>query len=79
MEFLKNTLLQSTVQLCIKIHIFPLRTISSSAIVFKKNTVYLLFTFVSGYQMRLNFINLTSEDKKELRMVFTELNTILCK
>lgn len=54
-----------------KIHIFPLKTISSSAIVFKKDTVYLLFTFVSGYQMRLNYINLTPEDKGELRELFT--------
>ncbi len=56
-----------------KIHIFPFKTISSAAIVYKRSTVYLLFTFVSGYQMRLNYINLTPEDKKELRVLFADM------
>ena len=56
-----------------KIHIFPYSSICSSAIVFKKHSVYLLFTFHSGYQMRLNYINLTPDDKKELRVIFTDL------
>lgn len=53
-----------------KIHIFPYSSICSSAIVFKKKAVYLLYTFNSGYQMRLNYINLTPDDKKELRELF---------
>lgn len=56
-----------------KIHIFPYSSICSSAIVFKKHSVYLLFTFHSGYQLRLNYINLTPDDKKELRVIFTDL------
>ena len=56
-----------------KIHIFPFNSISSSAIVYKKKSVYLLFTFTSGYQMRLNYINLSVEDKKELRELWTKL------
>ncbi len=61
------------------IHIFPYNSISSSAIVFKPQSIYLLFTFSSGYQMRLNYINLTAEDKKELRELFTEMISYNCK
>ncbi len=53
-----------------KIHIFPYDSICTSAIVFNNRSVYLLYTFNSGYQMRLNFINLTPEDKKELRLLY---------
>ena len=56
-----------------KIHIFPYSSLSSSAIVFKPQSIYLLFTFSSGYQMRLNYTNLTSEDKSELRELFTNM------
>ena len=56
-----------------KIHIFPYKSISSSAIVFKPKSIYLLFTFSSGYQMRLNYINLTGEDKSELREIFIDM------
>lgn len=57
-----------------KIQIFPYCSVDSTAIVFNPSSVYLLYTFMSGYQMRLNFVNLNASEKKELRIIF---NTIV--
>lgn len=59
-----------------KIQIFPHCSVDSSAIVFKKESVYLLYTYESGYQTRLNFVNLNPEDKKELRILFNEIANV---
>lgn len=56
-----------------KIQIFPYDSIDSTAIVYKRSAINLLFTFKSGYQMRLNFVNLSPEEKTELRLIYTEM------
>ncbi|MDD4624256.1 MAG: PH domain-containing protein [Tenericutes bacterium] len=56
-----------------KIEIYPHNRICTSAIVFNKSSIYLLFTFLSGYQTRLNFIRLSPEDKKELRELYYKI------
>ena len=54
-----------------KIHIIPYRSISSGAILFKFNTAAILFSFDSGYQLKLNFIKLDSHGKTELRKLYS--------
>ena len=54
-----------------KIHIIPYSSISSGAIRFNLNTASILFSFESGYQMELKFIQLDSKGKTELRKLFT--------
>lgn len=56
-----------------KIHFFPYKKISSSAIVFKNTSVYMLFTMESGYQLRLNFVKMTPEGKGHIRKVYYRL------
>ena len=48
-----------------KIHIFPYSSISSSAINFKHGKVELLFSFDSGYQLHINFIEMNHLKKKD--------------
>lgn len=54
-----------------KIHIIPYHSISSSAIAFKSTSGAILLSLDSGYQMRLNFVGMSSEDKKQLRLLYT--------
>lgn len=54
-----------------KIHIIPYESISSGAILFKYNSGAILLSFDSGYQLKLNFVHLTSQDKTELRKLFS--------
>lgn len=56
-----------------KIHMFPYKNISSSAIVYKRNSVTLLFTMNSGYQLKLNFVKMKPEDKSYIRQVYTKM------
>lgn len=56
-----------------KIQIFPHNRICSLEIIFNKTSIYLMFTLLSGYQTRLNFINLTPEDKVEIREVYYKI------
>lgn len=56
-----------------KIQIFPHNRICSSAIVFNKSSVFMLFTLSSGYQTRLNFINLNPEDKTNIRKLYYQI------
>ena len=53
-----------------KIHFFPYKSISSSAILYKKNKISLLFSFDSGYQLKLNFIRMSPSDTTELRKTY---------
>lgn len=62
-----------------KIDIFPYSKISSSAIVFKSKVVNILFTFESGYQMTLGFINMSPDAKKRLRELYCYINQKICK
>ena len=53
-----------------KIHIFPYFSISSSAIYFKPCKVELLFSFDSGYQLHINFIDMNHDKKEKLKSVY---------
>ncbi len=54
-----------------KVHIIPYKSISSGAILFKFNSGAILLSFDSGYQLKLNFIKMSSSDKSELRKLFS--------
>lgn len=56
-----------------KIQIFPHNRICSSAIVFNRRSVYLLFTLTSGYQTRLNFVNMSAENKSKIREIYYKI------
>lgn len=53
-----------------KIHIFPYSSISSSAINFKPGKVELLFSFDSGYQLHINFIEMNHNKKEKLKSIY---------
>ena len=53
-----------------KIHIIPYVSVSSSAINFKPGKVELLFSFDSGYQLHINFINMNHEKKENIKLVY---------
>lgn len=53
-----------------KIHIFPYMSISSSAINFKPGKVELLFSFDSGYQLHINFIEMNHNKKEKLKSIY---------
>ena len=53
-----------------KIHIFPYMSISSSAINFKPGKVELLFSFDSGYQLHINFIEMNHDKKEKLKSIY---------
>lgn len=56
-----------------KIHFFPFHSISTSALEFKNNMVAILLTMDSGYQLRLNFVKMLSQDKTKIRKVYMHL------
>ncbi len=56
-----------------KIHIIPYKSISTGAILFKKNNASIFLSFDSGYQIRLNFVRLSASDKTELRKLYSEM------
>lgn len=53
-----------------KIHIFPYSSISTSAINFKPGKVELLFSFDSGYQLHLNFIEMNHDKKETIKVIY---------
>ncbi len=53
-----------------KIHIFPYTSISSSAINFKPGKVELLFSFDSGYQLHINFIEMNHNKKEKIKSIY---------
>ncbi len=56
-----------------KVHFFPYCNISSSTIVFKPNSVSLLFVMTSGYQMTLNYVKMSPQDKTEIREIYYKI------
>ena len=62
-----------------KIHIFPFKSISSSAIEFKANKTAILVTMDSGYQLRLNFVQMNPKDKRKFRQVYMILANNICE
>ncbi len=59
-----------------KIHILPYKNISTSAIMFGGSKAKLLISFDSGYQLRLDFSRMSPDDKKSLRLLYTEMTRI---
>ncbi len=53
-----------------KIHIIPYVSISTSAINFKPGKVELLFSFDSGYQLHVNFIDMNHDKKEVIKKVY---------
>lgn len=53
-----------------KIHVFPYKSISSSAINFKPGKVELLFSFDSGYQLHINFIEMNHQKKENIKFIY---------
>ena len=53
-----------------KIHMIPYRSISTSAICFKPGKSEILLSLDSGYQMRINFVNMNHEKKEHLKVVY---------
>ena len=53
-----------------KIHFLPFNHISSSAIEFKPSKAAILLSMDSGYQLRLNFVDMTPDDKRKFRKVY---------
>ena len=53
-----------------KIHVIPYVSISTSAINFKPGKVELLFSFDSGYQLHVNFIDMNHEKKENIKKVY---------
>jgi len=59
-----------------KIHIIPYDSISSSAINFKPGKVELLYSFDSGYQMHINFIDMNHDKKENIKTVYKIMTSI---
>ena len=53
-----------------KIHMIPYKSISTSAICFKPGKAEILLSLDSGYQMRINFVNMNHEKKEHLKVVY---------
>lgn len=56
-----------------KIHMFPYQSISSSAICFKPGKVELLFSFDSGYQLHLNFVEMNHDKKETIKKIYNKM------
>ena len=56
-----------------KIHYFPYGSISSSAIEYRTSKVIFHFSMNSSYQLKLSFVKLTPEDKKKLRVLYSNM------
>lgn len=56
-----------------RIHFFPFRTISSSAIEFHGSKVAFLLSMDSGYQLRFNFVRMSPEKKTKIRLVYMHI------
>ncbi len=56
-----------------KIHMFPYTSISSCAINFKPGKVELLFSFDSGYQLHINFLEMDHNKKEVIKAVYKQM------
>lgn len=59
-----------------KVHIIPYESISSSAINFKPGKVELLYSFDSGYQMHINFVDMNHDKKENIKTVYKIMTSI---
>lgn len=62
-----------------KIHFFPFRTISSTAIEFVKGKCSIFLSMDSGYQVQLNFVKMSDEEQKEMKLSHKYLVSSICK
>lgn len=51
-----------------KIHFFPFKNTSSTAIEFTKGKCSIYLSMDSGYQVQLNFVKMTEEEQKEMQL-----------
>lgn len=56
-----------------KIHIIPYSSISTSAICFKPGKAEIYLSLDSGYQMRINFVNMDHNKKENLKVVYNQM------
>ena len=56
-----------------KIHIIPYQSISTSAICFKPGKAEIFLSLDSGYQMRINFVNMNHDKKEHLKIVYKSM------
>ena len=56
-----------------KIHIIPYSSISTSAICFKPGKAEIYLSLDSGYQMRINFVNMNHEKKENLKVIYNAM------
>lgn len=62
-----------------KIHIIPYHSISTGAVCFKRNTGTIFLSFDSGYQLKLKFVRMNSNDKTELRKLYSMIMNYITK
>lgn len=56
-----------------RIHFFPYKSISSTAIEYHESKVSIMMSMDSGYQIKINFVNLTPDGKSEIRKVYFKI------
>lgn len=56
-----------------KIHVIPYQSISTSAICFKPGKAEIYLSLDSGYQMRINFVNMNHDKKEHLKVVYKSM------
>lgn len=54
------------------IYTIPYKSISTIAVLFKQSKCSMLIALDSGYQLKLNFINMTGETKMHIRKLYAE-------
>lgn len=59
-----------------KIHTIPYKSISTSAINFKPGKVELLFSFDSGYQLHINFVEMNHNKKENLKKIYNVMMNV---
>jgi len=62
-----------------KVHFFPYKKISSSAIEFKSKTVNIYFSYDSGYQSDIRFVDFNKDDQANLKKVYLKLISKICE
>ncbi len=62
-----------------EIYIIPYKSISTIAIKFKPFSANMIIYMDSGYPITLKFVRLNSDDKVELRLLYTEISEYILK
>lgn len=56
-----------------KIHVIPYKSISSTALIYRKTSGSIFISLDSGYQLRLDFIKLLPKEKTRLRLLYSSI------